>query len=760
MRRMLIVLALLLVVGTVVVRGLARGWFGRHEAPGAVAERSVPPNVLAARAQAQKAAADGVGADSDKQILFGDLHVHTTFSFDAFMTSLPILGGEGAHPPADACDYARYCSALDFWSINDHAESLTPTHWREIVESIRQCNAVSNDSENPDVTAFLGWEWTQVGQTPEDHYGHKNVVLRGLEDDEIPARPIASSGLASGALNAGMPILQGAAIAVLGGDRRYNDMLRYLEERRQTTPCREGVPARELPGDCVESAATPGELFAKLDDWGFDSMVIPHGTTWGFYTPAGSTWDKQLSSAQHDPKRQILVEIFSGHGNSEEYRDFRAATWDRTGNPICPEPTPEYLPSCWRAGEIIGERCREAGLGDAECEDRAAEARALYMAGQQAGHLAVPGTDTTDWLDAGQCRDCYLPAFNYRPGGSVQYMMALRNFDEPDGPNRFRFGFIGSSDNHTARPGTGFKEIDRRENTEAVGAVDEDAANLVAGSREEPTARARSIEEIRSSLQAFQLLEAERQASFFLTGGLVATHATGRDRDSVWEALERREVYGTSGDRILLWFDLLDESGEAVVPMGGEVEMFQTPRFRVRAVGAFEQQNGCPPESIEALGAQRLEHLCRGECYHPSDERKRIERIEVVRIQPQARRTEDVSNLIADPWLVLPCQDSGQGCRVEFEDPEFGASGRDTLYYVRAIQEASPAVNADNLRCARDTEGGCTDVAPCFGDYRTDYQDDCLAENQERAWSSPIFVDHVRARSLSGVKREQGGNHG
>src|SRR5206468_3030550 len=104
------------------------------------------------------------------------------------LVALLVVGCRGRHeapgeitrttvPPADACDFARFCSALDFWSINDHAEGVSPRHWQETKESIRQCNAVAGDPRYPDLVSFLGWEWTQVGVTPADHYGHKNVVF-------------------------------------------------------------------------------------------------------------------------------------------------------------------------------------------------------------------------------------------------------------------------------------------------------------------------------------------------------------------------------------------------------------------------------------------------------------------------------------------------------------------------------------------------------------------------------------------------------
>lgn len=744
-----------LIAVVAVVYGASEGWFGAHEMPGAVTAKRIPEEVVANRVRIGKAAAASLGANPSKQILFGDLHVHTTFSVDAFATSLPMLAGEGAHPPADACDYARFCSALDFWSINDHAEGLTSEHWHETIDSIRQCNSVAGDPENPDVVAFLGWEWTQVGSTPEDHYGHKNVILHHTDADRIPTRPIASRGMAARAMSIPGGLGLGA-VALFSGEPRVHDLVRLLAERKKMDDCATGTPVRDLPDDCFESTETPGELFEKLDDWGHDSIVIPHGTTWGFYTPAGSTWDKQLTRAQHDPARQTLIEVFSGHGNSEEYRDFRGVTISADGRARCPEPSPGYLPTCWRAGQIIRERCSAAGEAAAECDARAATARQNAVDAGIQGFLTVPGAEVSDWLDAGQCRDCFAPAFNYRPGGAAQYILALRNFDDPEEPGRFEFGFMASSDNHTARPGTGYKEIDRRENTEAAGEVAAGALGPLSREPGEPIPESVAYDRTRMPLMVFNALEAERQSSFFLTGGLIAAHATGRDRDSIWNAMGRREVYGTSGPRILLWFDLLNapsESGGAL-PMGSKTRMARTPEFRVRAVGSFEQKPGCPEYTAASLSPERIHHLCRGECYNPSDERRPITRVEVVRIRPQIRPGEPIGPLIEDPWRVLPCAADRAGCSVSFSDPEFESAGRDALYYVRAIEAPSVAVNADNLRCSRESNGECRESNPCYGDFRTPYEDDCLAETEERAWSSPIFVDFAGPRGRQRPARE------
>ena len=359
--------------------GFVNDWYGVSRAPGEITGAARSDILMSARQAEMKAVAAGLQAAESKQILFGDLHVHTTNSTDAFLWSMPIFGGEGSHPLGDACDYARHCSAIDFWAITDHAEASTPKRWTDTKQSIRACNAISQSKDDPDLVSFIGFEWTQVGGLPDEHFGHKNVIFEGLDDDDVAARPIASGGVTVNALRTNGKDLVPLALPILDFKNRqqYLDVRRFLDEAANVPLCEAGVPANELPDSCFEIADNPGRLVDSLAAQNLDPLIIPHGTTWGLYTPQGSSWDKQLAGDMHDPNIQTLIEVYSGHGNSEDYRPWREYVEAEDGTKICPEPSEGYLPLCWRAGEIIEKRCLEGG-NDAElCAANAAEARSL-----------------------------------------------------------------------------------------------------------------------------------------------------------------------------------------------------------------------------------------------------------------------------------------------------------------------------------------------------------------------------------------------
>ena len=743
MRRFLTISASLLVLlaaaGAVYWFGARGGWFGVEYDAGVIEGKAIPAEVIASRAAATASVAPG-GA---RQILFGDLHVHTTISADAFQGALPLLGGSGTHPLADACDYARYCSALDFWASTDHAESITPKRWTMIKDSVRACQKVAGSDASPDLVSFIGFEWTQVGRTPDVHYGHHNVIFRDLDDAKVSPRPIAAGDVAS-ASRLAAPINPLVPLRDFAHRQTYFDFNKFMSLTRETPACDDKTASDKLPGTCMEWAAKPGDLVRKLfDEQKLAPLIIPHGTAWGFSTPPGTGWAKALVPSEQ-PDKLPLIEVYSGHGNSEEYRSWEDVRIASDGTRTCPAPTKDYIPGCWRAGELIQERCLKAKIGAAECEARAAKARQDYVELGSAGHLSVPGATPEDWLDSGQCMDCFLPAMNYRPTKSVQAGIASSYIDDAGKATRFTWGFISSSDNHNARPGTGYKQVDRRQNTEAKGPIDSGWRSLMLPSDdvddENPQSRNIAPDEL-LKLGGLRTREVERQGGFFLTGGLAAVHADNRTREAIWAGLERREVYATSGPKILLWFNAVDRTG-AKTAMGGRLSANDAPTFEVRAVGAFKQKPGCPDFAKAGLDAGRIKKICSGECDNPSDVRAAITRIEVVKIRPQAVKGEALAPLIQDRFIEHQCDKTADGsCTFTFTDPSYAAGKRDALYYVKAIQEAEPLINADPLKCERDATGKCVKVKLCYGDYRSG-ADECTAPAEPRAWSSPIYVDY------------------
>ncbi|MFK8022155.1 MAG: DUF3604 domain-containing protein [Pseudomonadales bacterium] len=679
-----------------------------------------PSPVAQARPPKSVSVADAISIRS--QILFGDLHVHTSYSIDAAIIDTPASKGTARTTPADACDYARYCSGLDFWSINDHAEGLTPWQWQSTREAIRQCNAAS-DPMFPDMVSFLGWEWTQGGDRPENHYGHKNVMFLDQEEGKVPVRAIGSGENSLWRWLGNLPAAV-RGLGILAGSRlqisEYRALAHHLESVGNTLPCGKGK-VRDLQADCHESASTPTELFQKLDDWGFEAMVIPHGLSWSTTNPIGSDFKYQMN--QLNNKYQNLLEVYSGHGNSEVYRDLPIVM---PGSEECPVPMEGFTACCWQAGTIIHQRCT-ANAGQ-DCDERARNTRTQYRkamtgtVGASPHRTVVRDTVPDDWGQCDQLVDSFQPSHNYQALQSAQYILSLNGEDGP-----FRPGFIGSSDNHTARPGNSYKETSRYYVTDTKAKPGPQPISDVSADRpQEPV--------------AFTFEDDEDAANgFFYTGGLVAVHSKGRDRQAIWNALRKKSVYGTSGPRISLWFDLIDEAGKSH-GMGSELSVTEPPRFRVSAKGSLKQKPGCPAYVTDVLGASRTASLCRNECQNPSDEVHKIERIEVVRILPQRsadqKQDEKPSELIQDPWRVFDC-DAGIECSVEFSDDEFLEKGRDAVYYVRAIQEATETIQGDPFHCERSDAGQCAKTNYCIG---VDINDDCLAPAEHRAWSSPIYV--------------------
>jgi hypothetical protein len=734
---------------------------GPHKSTGALSESAT---------QFKDAKVDPVGTVSDaarpadlmnalrsppsrgEQILFGDLHVHSTVSWDAFVFSLPVFGGTGAHPPADACDFARYCSSLDFFSLTDHSETLTPRQWSENKRVLRQCSAVGSNGGTEDLITFTGFEWTQAGTSRENHYGHRNVIFRDQDEAHLPRRSISPM---PPYFDPDLPILT----KMHEREPRVSGYVAMMQELSKVPVCPENVDTKALPDNCFEVALRPEDLSRKLDEWGFDALVIPHGTAWGLSNPPSADWAHELTPAIADDPRQKLIEVYSGHGNSEQYRSWREYLIGPHGEKVCPAPTPDYLPMCWQAGRIIRARCDAQHLPAEECERRERETRQRELDAPvgfaAAGFLAVPGAKTEEWLDAGECPDCFLPTWHHNPLGSVQYILALGEDRKGQDPLRFRFGMIGSTDNHNAMPGEGYKEVARWNSILLLRLSSPDAKRFFLPAPAEPKAESRPVTPNLYS-SSWATWDVERTNSMAITGGLVAVHAATRTRGAIWNALKTRNVYATSGERILLWMDLLN-APQGRQPMGSEVQMNANPKFEVRAVGAFIQKPGCPDFQRKVLGAKRLETLCHNECFNPTERRRQITRIEVVRIHPQHHPSEPAGGLIEDPWLTLKCPPNDAGCSVHFSDPDFLSKGRDALYYVRAIQEPSPAVNGGQLRCKFDAAGRCTRVNLCSGDpKKTKSTDDCLEAIEERAWSSPIFVDMRPAAKRVASLREIG----
>jgi hypothetical protein len=302
----------------------------------------------------------------------------------------------------------------------------------------------------------------------------------------------------------------------------------------------------------------------------------------------------------------------------------------------------------------------------------------------------------------------YLPGFWARPPPPRSYVRrALKDgllLEERLGVNPFRLGMIASTDTHLGTPGL----------------VREDAHPGHGGAGTPPSAVPDGLPD-----------NVE-----YGPGGLAAIWAEENSRDSLFDALQRREVYGTSGPRLRVRFfggwryaedlcdsDTLVERGYAHgVPMGGQLPpppaAGAAPRFAVHALR--------DPGTAERPGTP-------------------LQRIQIVKGWVEGGETReavyDVAGRSDDAAGVdlATCTPYGPGadalCSV-WRDPDFDP-GQRAFYYVRVLENpvcrwSQYVCNAHGVDCARDVGLLPPSLAPC-----------CAPSHrpviQERAWTSPIW---------------------
>jgi Protein of unknown function (DUF3604) len=277
------------------------------------------------------------------------------------------------------------------------------------------------------------------------------------------------------------------------------------------------------------------------------------------------------------------------------------------------------------------------------------------------------------------------------------------------GVNPFKYGFIGSSDTHSATPGA-------TESEDWHGAFGLNDAT--------PEGR------LHSFLTAGSLNDKNATASPGINpGGLAAVWAAENTRESIFDALKRRESFATSGSRIRVRFfggwnypNNLDKSRDWVeqgykngVPMGGDLPSkpsgAKSPRL---AVWAMKDAGGANLQKIQIIkgwaeGDQTHELVYDVAC---SDGLKP---------DRQTHRCADNSAQVNLADCSYSTDKGAAELSTTWSDPDFKPADR-AFYYVRVLENPTcrwSTYDAARLKIAPPADGPTT--------------------VQQRAWSSPIW---------------------
>lgn len=636
--------------------------------------------------------------DTMRRPLFGDLHVHTSLSFDSYISSQ-------RNQPADAYRYAqgepitlpdedgaprivaKIARPLDFAAVTDHAEYLGPV------------GVCTTDPWK------LGYWWPHCIMTRSSHLWTQLVaaswwtklgVMGGTGSYSFACTLSDCEEASSEAWR----LIQRSAEAAYDRSSEcrfttfvgyeYSDAPDANNMHRNVIFRNERVPATPFSAHDTGAYNFP-KLWELLREHcidggaGCDVIAIPHNPnlSGGMMFRDPQTPDNATDRLFFEP----VVELTQHKGSSECRFDRLAGRGLFTEDELCTDE------------QVVADNLTM--LGSVNGEVRTERAAAVPL--ESFGRRNMVRNVLKDGLALGQT----------------------------SGVNPFQMGFIGSTDTHSAAPGS----------SEEAGYV---------GHLGRRDSGYRNV-----------------QDHFFSNpGGLAVVLAEENSRDAIFEALRRKETYATSGTRPVVRFfggasldlalcdspEMVKQAYAAGVPMGGQLSLGHSaapPRFLVSAL----KDVGLPD--------------------HPGTD---LQRLQIIKgwVEADGATHEHVFDVAGDAengaWVdASTCAPTGAGFRTlctVWEDPDFDPT-QPAFYYVRALENPTcrwstlqcqaAGVNPFSQECARQAEAATT-AAGARGAVGDVYSNCCLREEeqpfyspviQERAWTSPIWYEPERTADVA-----------
>ena len=593
---------------------------------------------------------------------FGDLHVHTSFSFDAYIF--------GTHnTPTDAYNFARgerltlppideegngtqsiqLRQPLDFAGVTDHSEFLGP-----LDTCLNQPGTPGYDTarcqayRGGDMVDFLLWGAQTTN--PDPTRLPEICDAEGVDCDELQrtvwGRVVDAAEAAydrTSACEFTSFVAYEWTAATAGRSMHRNVVFRNAE-----------VPS--VPTSYFEEPTAEG-LWAALADTcteagtGCDAMAIPHnsnlanGGTFMPAYPGAESLDDERAQAALRAVSEPIVEIFQHKGGSECMNGFDGIFGQ--ADELCD------VENIRLEQQDCGERLGVLGVANQGCVSKYDFVRNALLVGlQEEARLGV---------------------------------------------NPYQFGIIASTDTHNGTPGAADED-----NYLGHHAANEDVPERRLDSNSQtPIGRVNN------------------------PGGLAGVWAVENSRDAIFDAMERRETFGTSGPRIVPRLfagyglpdslcdasDMVEQAYLGGVPMGGVLdpaESDSTPTFVVSALRDPDEGSG-QLQQIQIIKGWLNDD---GELHY-----------EVISVAGDPDNGASV-----DEDTCQPVGDGFDSLCGTWTDPNYDAQ-QSAFYYARVVE--NPSCRWSWSECL----GLTGEARPGFCDSPNH-----VRTTHEMAWTSPIWV--------------------